>query len=398
MTVTTISQPETSEEVSEKRFVEFLNRGENPYDYERMLLKRHFPRIQAILQGKSPPPYELEIQPSAKCDINCKHCFGRDCPKLQGKIEKKEIDKLAEDMQDFEQDDFKIETVKFCGTTGEPLVNKYTAYAIEVFSEIGTKIRMFTNGMGITRTNHLGISNLESILKINHLNLSLDAGKDETIKRIKGNNADYNQIMNGLERISVLRKNKKPALVVSYVITQDNYFDVERATHDAKNAGADVIRFKIDLTAQSEITSLSEQIIEILQRAKEHESEDFKVISIHSDEEIQGKNPGIFGERTGESRCYTSYLWGCVGPDFQLYPCGHSCHGASEPYGNLHEQTLKEIWKSRKAKERRENLPCEGCNFCPPFGSRTNDFMTFLSASPLEKIKELHEEYIENRK
>jgi len=394
MTETITSQAETSEEVSEKRFLQFLERGENPYDYERILLKRHFPRIQAILQEKSPPPYELEIQPSAKCDINCRHCFGRECNKLQGRLEKKEFDKLAEDIQDFEQDGFKIETVKFCGTTGEPLVNPYTGYAIEVFSDTGKEIRMFTNGMGILRVNCLGTSNLESILKINNLNLSLDAGSDETIKRIKGSNADYNQIMQGLERIAHLRKSKKPALVVSYVITHDNYFDVERATIDARNAGADVMRFKIDLTAQSEIMDLSEKILEILQKAKSHESPSFKVISIHSDEEIQGRNPSIFGKRTKYSDCYTSYLWSCVSPDFQLYPCGHSCHGDSEPYGNLHEQTLKEIWKSTKAKERRENLPCKGCNFCPPFGSRTNDFIDFLSSLSPEKLNELHEEYV----
>ena len=155
----------------------------------------------------------------------------------------------------------------------------------------------------------------------------------------------------------------------------------------------DCIRFKIDLTAQDRITGLSRQILEIIERARDQETPDFKVVSIHSDEEICGKNSDIFGRRTKASDCYTSHLWSCVGPDFQLYPCGHSCHGDSEPYGDLHEASFKEVWNSRKARKRRESLPCDGCLFCPPFGSRTNDFLTFVSSLPEKRLEELHEKW-----
>jgi len=162
------------------------------------------------------------------------------------KIGKFEIDKLAGDIEDLESgSEFKIETVKFCGSTGDPLINLFTSYAIDVFARQGKAIRLFTNGMGLERKDNSGRRNLESILKINNLNLSLDAGSDETIKWIKGQRADYNQILNGLSRLARRRESeRKPNITVSFVVTKANYQDIENATRDVKDAGADLIRFK----------------------------------------------------------------------------------------------------------------------------------------------------------
>ena len=370
------------------KFEEFLKKGEAPYNYERILLEKHWARISCILEGGNPPPYELEIQTSPYCNVSCSHCIGRECGRLKGSIGKFEIDRLEEMIDDFEDGSlFRIETIKFCGLTGEPLTNPYTAYALEKFSRKNKEVKLFTNGMGLENIDYSGRSNLESILCIDHLNLSLDAGCDETLKAIKGPRADYNTIFRGVRGLAERRKGRKPEIAISFVIGKNNYGDIERATYDAKKVGADIVRFKINIMDRLD-DGLSLKIIEHLGRAKELEDSKFKVISIHSEEEIKGEKPEIFGEKDSVS-CYTSALWGCVGSDFQFYPCGHSCHPGAKPYGNLYVNTLNEIWNSDCRKDLRKCLPGEGCFVCSPFSLRANEFLTYLSKLPNGTVHEL---------
>jgi len=107
---------------NETKFVDFLTRGSPPEDYEAQLLREHSSRVKAIFEGKIVPPYELEIQPTAKCNLKCRHCFGRDYCKLGDKIGLEEMKVIAERVDEFRENGFSIDVVKFCGATGEPFV------------------------------------------------------------------------------------------------------------------------------------------------------------------------------------------------------------------------------------------------------------------------------------
>lgn len=377
------------QEIKDK-FQWFLKRGEAPYNYEKILLEKHLERISCILEGGNPPPYELEIQTSPYCDVSCLHCIGRECGRLEGNIGKYEIDRLDELIDDFEESSFfKIETIKFCGLTGEPLTNPYTAYALEKFFGKNRIIRLFTNGVGLWNKDYSGKPNLESLLYVNDLNLSLDAGCDKTLKLLKGCNADYDVIMEGVQEIIRKRRGKKPAITISFVISENNYKDIEKATYDAREIGADFMRFKINIMDRTS-ENVSGQIIKSLEEAKRLECPGFGVASIHSEAEIKGEKLEIFGKRDSVS-CYTSTLWGCVGSDFKFYSCGHSCHPGAKPYGDLYKVTLNEAWNSNCRKDLRKCLPGEGCFVCSPFSLRTNEFLTFLGNLPNETVRKLVE-------
>jgi hypothetical protein len=58
--------PEKQEE-----FNRFLLRGKPPHDYEKQLIEKHSDRIKAIFRGEVIPPYEVEIQPAAHCNLTC---------------------------------------------------------------------------------------------------------------------------------------------------------------------------------------------------------------------------------------------------------------------------------------------------------------------------------------
>src|SRR4030042_1408194 len=117
-------------EKDQKIFNAFLNRGEPPLDYEKAVVRDHKKRIEAILKGEYPPPYEVEIQPSSICNLRCEHCFGKDCRRLPNLIGKKKIKEIEKKREDFGKNGLKIKVAKFGGTPGGPLVPQIFATSI----------------------------------------------------------------------------------------------------------------------------------------------------------------------------------------------------------------------------------------------------------------------------
>jgi len=374
------------------KFNEFLDRGEPPRDYERQLLKEHKKRIKLILEGKIIPPYEVEIQPSSVCNLTCKHCFGKVLTKknLPNRIGEDELDIIANRINDYKSDGFEIDVAKFCGTTGEPLVNPSMMYGINLFKDLGKKVIVFTNGLWLDKK-YKGKEYLEYIAKADRLNLSLDAGSEETFVKIKGR-LGYQRILYNLEKLIEKREQENTNLnvTVSYVVGKENYNETSKLAKEIKNIGVDQLVFRVNFTELEDIQKISDKIIYNLDRAKEYQRDDFKVISIYSDEDIK-ENDSAFN--SNGRKCFNQHFWACIGPDCNLYACGHRTYHGVESYGNLLKKSFKEIWESEERRNCLENLPDDNCKFCSPSSTRRNDFMTFLSNSNFEEYLEPELEY-----
>jgi len=356
---------------------EFLNKGESPLDYEKQLLKDHSKRISEIFRGKLIPPYELEIQPSSLCNLKCKHCFGKalSSNNLKNKITKKELNILAKKINEFKEENFSIEVVKFCGTTGEPLVNPSTMYGITLFKSLGKKIILFTNGLFLDRKLD-GREYIDYILEADKINLSIDAGCEKTFKELKGKTG-FKRIIKNIRKLVYKRNSldKKLKIIISFVIGEINHKDILRITQISKDIGVDELIFRVDFTNPQRISELSEKIIKDVKEAKKFENPSFKVISVYSEENIRGDNSGF---NSYGRKCFNCYFWACIGPDCNLYACGHRTYSGVKSYGNLLNKSFKQIWKSKLRKRNITCLPDDNCKFCSPSSTRRNDFMTFL--------------------
>jgi MoaA/NifB/PqqE/SkfB family radical SAM enzyme len=368
----------------EEQFVSFLKRGKPPCDYGRQLMTEHFDRVEAILEGKVVPPYEIEIQPSANCNLRCKHCLGRDFSKLGDILGFREMVNIAKQVDDFRDNGFGIETVKFCGTTGEPLMNPVVLPAIEIFKGLGKKVILFTNGLSLGKK-YNGGKYLDYVAKADKINISLDAGSEEVFKSLKGRGG-FEEIIKGARE---LRAKSGLNIVVSYVIGKENYCDVARTAGLVKDF-ADEIRYRIDFMDVEDVRSVVGEVFDELEIAKSYADDRFRVNSVYSDDEIS----------TGDSafvscgrKCFNHHFWACVGPDANLYACGHRAHGGVKSYGNLMEKSLREIWVSEERRNATAKLPDEYCFVCSPSSKDRNDFMTFLSGLGKEEVARLKEKY-----
>jgi MoaA/NifB/PqqE/SkfB family radical SAM enzyme len=374
----------------QKQFWKFLNNSEKPFDYERGLMKNYFDRIALILAGGNPPPYEVEIQPTSLCNAGCNHCFGKYYNRLENKLDDKDNMKIIIDqVLNFEDGPFKIERVKFCGSTGEPLYGKQSLYAIEQFH--GKKyMKLFTNGLKLAEHKD-DDAFLETIAMINNINISLDAGTTETLNKIKpgSRNVTIENILAASARIKEIAEDNTE-ITVSYVITVDNYKEIVEATKRSRN-NADNIRFRIDLTDRNISKLHYDEIMDQLSEAKTYQYDDFRVIAIHSSNEMGAIDSSTFSSRDKGYACFTAKLWSCIGADGCLYPCGHVAMGKQAHAGSLLENDFKDLWESRERMDCVATLPGVHCDICSPFSLRTNSFLSYLNDVPVDICRDLYE-------
>ncbi len=385
----------------EENFVKLFKRNEAPFDYEKQLFNDHYTIVKDVLNGNNPAPYEIELQPTSICNLKCKHCFGLALTneRLPNIMDKKAMEKIAQRINEFEINGLTIETVKFCGTTGEPLLNPDTIYGIKIFKDIGKKVILYTNGLWLDKNSKEGKKYLDYVLKADKINLSLDAGTKETffdLKKVDG----FERTINNLKELSKKRDKTKSNLRidVSYVIGQQNHMEIFEATKKVKETGADNIIFRVDFAYPETIKPIIKEIQEQKQKAKELENEKFRVWFAYSDEDLDSadqKENNAFYSRG--KKCYNHNFWACIGPDCNLYVCGHRTYQGVKHFGNILEKPLKELWLNKERLETVSKLPDDDCKFCSPSCHRRDCFMKFLEELDVNTLENLHKKYVEGK-
>jgi len=368
--------------------------GEGPFNYERFLCFDKAPYLDAFVKGIPFSPFELEIQMSSRCNLYCKWCIGNQIQtdkhvlNLPNTLNKDNIDRVIDGVLDMKINGLAIDTVKFSGFIGEPLIQKEaTMIAMKKLSNAGIRVGLFTNGVFLTE------DTWETVANIDYVHLSLDAGP-KSFYWIKENQAKtpysqntYNSIIDNIAGLNAYRKktNGKVKINIGYVIIVGNHEEIYKTTSIVKNAGADMIRFKCDITNRytSDTEWLDEVFKEIKQAKKDFHSPDFSVISIHSKKDVESNSHVNW---TCEKGCLYQYFVATIGSDGNMYFCDHNTMPGAIPIGNAINNSFGDIWNSPRHKYLAEGIKytCQS-NVCPPFGNRVNAF--------LNELVELREEY-----
>jgi len=382
---------------TEQELLGRLSKGKPPYNYEKIIFNHNFPRLIKTLDGEITAPNEIEIQPSASCDAHCTFCFAKDYKKFKNKLtNKSEMKKVCDEI--IKLDDYyksknntSINVIKFCGTTGEPFTNPQILYGIEYFKNKNKTVRAFSNGLRISK-NQNSPEYIEKVALLNILNLSLDAGSTKTLWKLKpGARKGKIKLEEILSAVTKLKDLNLQLIAINYVITNESYNEIVKATKKVKDSGANLIRFRIDMNDSEVSEKHSERILELLNTAEEYQDNSFKVIPIHSADQIKNTKKDCFSSKELGYKCYLPGFWACISPNGNVYSCGHSAHPDSESYGNILEQDLIDIWESDRKKQILANLPGKSCDECPPFGLRTNEFCDYLSKIPIKEIQRIHD-------
>jgi MoaA/NifB/PqqE/SkfB family radical SAM enzyme len=351
--------------------VKKANASKEPCDYAYQLMSNSPERAEAVLRGKVVPPYEVEIQPSSICNVRCGHCFGKDYKRLPNKLGDSEMRIVVDRIAEFTDNGFSTEVIKFCGTTGEPLVNPAIRAGITRAKELGKKVIVFSNGVLINR--YVG-----DLLGVDKINLSLDAGTPETFRNLKGVDK-FGDVINGLGYLLDKRRalgQNNPRVIASYVIGEKNLEDVDKVPELMSKLGVDDMLFRVDFTNLRWVKDNLDKIRGKLDTAKSYSRPGFNVRAVYENEDL-GKNGGAFSSY--KFGCYNHNFWACVGPDAELYFCGHRTHGGVESCGSLLDHTMRDLWVSHKRKALIATLPDGNCRVCSPSSRARNEIMSLLA-------------------
>ena len=362
--------------------------------YARILAIDKAPYLDAFIRGESVPPFEIEIQPSSKCNLKCRWCLGEEVQaqnkvlNLPNLIHANNIDRIVEGILGTKQNGLGVETVKFSGFIGEPLIRKQNVLtAMKKLVSAGVKVGLFTNGVLMTK------ETWETLASIAYVHISLDAGP-RSFSRCKENrmqdDADapdmFYRILDNIRGLALKRKKigngKKMDMMIGYVVTEANHDEIYEVSRLVREAGADLIRFKCDITGKFDLCKagvFNEAFSQIEQaQADFHKPPEFSVIAIHSRNDVENKT---FANWNCSNGCYYQYFCTTIGSDGNVYLCDHNTMPGAIPLGNAINQPFSHIWDSIRRKFLAK-FPEQIClsSVCPPFGRRINAFLAEITA------------------
>ncbi|MBI4706703.1 MAG: radical SAM protein [Candidatus Omnitrophica bacterium] len=356
----------------------FLSRSGTQFNYEENILTRQYDRVLKILNGEFDfLPYEIEVQPSGGCNLNCKHCIGE---KERCKIQKKMsplwlLELLCNFFLANEEaaPSLRTKVIKFSGIFGEPLVNKKTTLlGIAAASRLGFDVGLFTNGVLMSQEVRETLVNYAK-----YVHISLDAyGNDSFFELKEGRRGDFERIMRNIEELVNMRNQSgsKLAINVGYVIGKENFKGIVQITERLKKAGVDLIRFKVNIRPDQACLLNDrdkKEIIESLNLSMAFSDGRFKVETIHDERDI---SRGI--GKPDYDRCWFAYFCTCLGATSEIYPCDHRAFSRG---GSLGEGFASvDGWERMGGIFKKWFNPKMECTVCPPMGNRVNRLLQFL--------------------
>ena len=384
-----------------------------PFNYERYLCCDKAPYLDAFINDVAVPPFEVEIQMSSRCNLSCLWCIGAEVQSskqvlnLPNTLNKNNIDRVVDGILNMRINGLTIDTVKFSGFIGEPLIQKEaTLHAIARLAGAGLKVGLFTNGVLLTEDTWNTLSNID------YVHISLDAGPStfywlkEYSKRSTFTNYTFETVIKNISGLHKCRRKKgvrgNVKLNVGYVIVSGNAAEIYEASRRVKEAGADMIRFKCDIANKHDLVqaNLLDSVFSQIEQAKNefHNPPAFSVHSIHSRQEIEDYS---YSNWKCDKGCHYQYFMTTLGSDGNLYFCDHNTMPGGVPIGNVIDHSFKDIWLNDRHKYLSNGVKylCQS-DVCPPFGNRVNAFLheivelkkTYGSAAVIDALNVLREE------
>ncbi|MCP3875286.1 MAG: radical SAM protein [Desulfobacteraceae bacterium] len=282
---------------------------------------------------------------------------------------------------------------------GEPLMHRQIKAMIGYAINKGLQTELTTNAslLDSQTAEYLVTQGVKS------LHCSLNAGSPETYSRITGTrNLDlFLRVKENIRELARIKKSlnkKSPIIMLSFVITSQNYHEVEPASQLAIEAGAERISFVPVSIYYNETTFLKlkpEETKRLLQKLAgiqtrldrnglDHNIED--LIKAFTDNQHVEKSPVLYEYLP----CYAGWYFALILANGTVMPC---CQ-CLKNMGNLKNQSFKEIWNSpvyQTFRSEAVNLPdrnttLDGC-LCRECSFDTYNLLFHNVLHPLTKIK-----------
>ena len=328
----------------------------------------HLETLEKWLAGEQFFPLHLDIGPFGGCNHRCVHCYVEYLGHQGISLKRDPYLKLMKDIGDCG-----VKSIFLAGT-GEPLLNKATADAIVTARSSGVDVAMATNGA------FLKPEVADKILgSMTWLRFSMLGDSKETYTKIQSRNEDdWAKVKSNMEYAAELRAKKgyDATLGVYMCVLPENVGEVVSLTRRVKETGFDYIIVKPPTQNPKNNFSFPRDMHlryrDALEEAKALQDDRFNVFvrfDLFGDEArvADGKNVKSY------DTCYGLPFIAVVDADGGLYTCTGYWRNKEYCYGNLYENSFKEIWTSQQQKNVRNFVETSvDFNKCEPLCRQHN--------------------------
>ncbi len=304
-----------------------------------------------IKKGDCFPVY-IEISPTDVCNHNCVFCALDYLERQNLHIDTNVMIRALKEMAECG-----VKSVMFAGE-GEPLLHKDICLFVQKAKEFGMDVSITTNGIFFNK------EKIEQCLpNLSWIKFSIDAGTPENYSQIHGTDArDFDRVINNIKE-SVDFKNKNSLNVTigtqSLIIPQ-NKDTIEKLAEILKEIGADYLVLKPYSKHPCSINNLvinPEDFNSLGESLEKFRSDEFKVL--FRKETINR----MMTEREYKT-CYGLPFITLIDARGNIIPCNLFHGNLKFSYGNLNEQSFKDIWESDKRKKIITELAEKGISDC----------------------------------
>lgn len=309
---------------------------------------RYPERMAAYKAGKPMAPVTIELDLTASCQHKCPACVGGDYQNATLGVE--EALRILRDCRDYG-----VLGVMLTGG-GEPLMHPKCVEITEYANQIGLEVGLITNG---------GLLTPDSIPRLlascKWIRVSLDAGDAPMYRLVHGmDESEWNKVLGNIDELACARhaSGSACAVGVGYLVSQDTKRGMVAAAVMFSGRGENGWRFAISpdyLQFRPPLWDFT-KIDDVLPLCKQYETSDFKVI--HSEQKYAQFTLPPWRDY---GYCHGAYFAGVIQADGNMPICCH-LRGMPEFYiGNLHEQSLSEIWGGARMREVLGGLDVSKC-------------------------------------
>ena len=308
-----------------------------------------------------PPPIEVSLDPIALCNFNCYYCnsqrYLRDNPD-EIPANKRLMSKAY--MSDLVKRFHKWGVQGVClGGGGDSLLNKHTWGMPSIIQANGIEVAVVTNG------SMLHASLIRQLLYCRWVGFSVDAGDEETFKKIHGVDMFYQVVDNIKALIKARDEAGWPSLEISYkvLILPENADKIYGICEFARSLGVDefhvrpVDLWRKDVKIARELNISLDNVKEDLEKCHELETDTFKVYTVFH------KYNEDFSVKHDFKNCIASPLALQCCTDQNCYVCPD--HRLEERFKLGSQKDFEKWWGSDKHRNLLKSIdPDKECSRC----------------------------------
>jgi MoaA/NifB/PqqE/SkfB family radical SAM enzyme len=317
---------------------------------------------------KESVPPNLEISLVTQCNLNCVHCISRDTRKTVGHLRRS----VRDEVQAWAADG-RLKTA-YTDFSGDILwADQKFGGELAFFIDLDIPFHLDTNGTHLTRE----AADRLLASKVTSINVSIDAARSETYKRIRKGSPALDIIFDNMRtlserRLALGRQDLK--LSAAFVLMRSNIEELPDFVRRVHAVGFDTVRtihmqaYTADMDAES--LWFHQQVFNEF-RLKAIETADALGVELFIDRPFDDR----------DNQIGTSY---CTQPWKGAYLLGNgdvlACCVPGLRMGNVYEESMEAIWNGPKYRELRRtvnsNAPPPSCMACP-FNRKTNNPLSY---------------------